>query len=423
MAEYNVNSVLADYIKQYGDQENPAHVAIGNMETARLKEEETRALFMELLEYKKLKDTNKIPMGFQVPVEVMEGLHKNVAPHLSQEEFSEVANVFKGVFGNNNQGQEKPETARPSKPTDFSNMGDMVIAALGAMGRNNPENYGEQLRSAVESKQKQGMLAYENQKELEAKTASAEATLAEKKEAREQKAWETAQALQQKLEIAMQQSEDKRYVADLMGQLKLANMNMMASLRRSEMELKLLMSKAALGKGKIVSPPVVKDWNTKKNAIDQYKALLKDFKPEYANYYFGGKLVTRIKQRTGSDTDRVNWWKNFKRLDAELRHELFGATLTTNEQKAWDDITINENTDSNIVTSNILLRSNIATDNLRNDVDGYLTAGYDIGNYAPPERTEKTGVEIVNKPKASPVKQKPIMGKSPGGKFIIERVD
>lgn len=72
---------------------------------------------------------------------------------------------------------------------------------------------------------------------------------------------------------------------------------------------------------------------------------LKDtFKPGYASlgiFGFGADLEAEALRRFGNEEGRkaVAWWANYQRLQAPNRHALFGATLTGNELKNYQEFT------------------------------------------------------------------------------------
>jgi hypothetical protein len=83
---------------------------------------------------------------------------------------------------------------------------------------------------------------------------------------------------------------------------------------------------------------------------------------------------------TSKDTkDRVNWWKKWNELDAEIRHDMFGATLTGYESKNWDSQTVNENADPAIIRQRMADRLSWATGAYKREIEGYEQAGYSTG--------------------------------------------
>ena len=102
----------------------------------------------------------------------------------------------------------------------------------------------------------------------------------------------------------------------------------------------------------------VKEISDKKNEIAKYTTLVDEFLDKYGGDVMFGPTKTQAYEKLGLNKERVNWWKRFRELDVRLRHELFGATLTSGEQKAWDLVTINENTNPAIIKEQLKMRTN-----------------------------------------------------------------
>lgn len=73
-----------------------------------------------------------------------------------------------------------------------------------------------------------------------------------------------------------------------------------------------------------------------------FDATAASMKPEYFGYGFdtAAFAAEEFKRRTGSDTEFTAFWNQLDTAQAERRHELFGATLTEGEQRAWNKIAI-----------------------------------------------------------------------------------
>ena len=132
--------------------------------------------------------------------------------------------------------------------------------------------------------------------------------------------------------------------------------------------------------GKILPAGKVQELSNKAQIISQYESLSKSFDPSYAGAIVGGPAATKIYERTGIKGERVNWWKQFKMMDAKLRNDLFGASLTANEQAAWDSVTVSENSDPETIRTALNTRKKIAQQALSREKEGYKTMGYNVGN-------------------------------------------
>ena len=166
------------------------------------------------------------------------------------------------------------------------------------------------------------------------------------------------------LEIRKQTSEENRLLREQMHKDNLA-------IRQAFLEL-------AKNTKNRLPPSAQKDINTKTSELDRYINLIGSYKDEYGGSIIGGKVMTEIYSRTGGKKDRVNWWKDWLFLDNKVRHELFGATLTPNEQRAWDAVTISENTNPEVAKNAMQTRLEIARNALNREIEGYSSAGWEV---------------------------------------------
>lgn len=110
-------------------------------------------------------------------------------------------------------------------------------------------------------------------------------------------------------------------------------------------------------------------------------ALVTEFKPEYAGKTVTGGWNTMVKELSGLGADQVDWWKEWKALDAIQRHELFGATLTGNELKNWRAITVNERSSPEVIKSAVLKRIAVVGTKYNTLKKNYASQGYDLGEF------------------------------------------
>lgn len=135
--------------------------------------------------------------------------------------------------------------------------------------------------------------------------------------------------------------------------------------------------------GKILPAGKVQELGKKEQSIAEYETLLKNFNPSYAGAIVGGPTATKAYERLGVKQDRVDWWKQFKLKDAKIRNELFGASLTANEQAAWDSVTVSENSNPEVIKKALSVRAKIAKQALEREKASYKAAGYNTGQKAP----------------------------------------
>ncbi|RYG90107.1 MAG: hypothetical protein EON59_00570 [Alphaproteobacteria bacterium] len=85
------------------------------------------------------------------------------------------------------------------------------------------------------------------------------------------------------------------------------------------------------------------------------------FKDEYSGNTVTGGLENTIQglySGFGSPGQR-DWWASFRTLDNQIRNDLFGATLTPSEQKAYADTSINERMDPRTIRENLGRREGV----------------------------------------------------------------
>ena len=190
MAEFNLANELQSALQPQQTYESSMKT-MGNMETDRVKHEELKALFQELISFKNAKDSGKIPQDYAPSQEVLQQLHQETAPHLSEDEFAKVAETFKVGIGGSNAPQSSPDAPQSIPSQDQgngafkesvpsgSNMGDVLLAALASMGRA-PSSFdiGGQMAEAIKSKQMMGLKKQEmasSEKERAMQLAAAKA--------------------------------------------------------------------------------------------------------------------------------------------------------------------------------------------------------------------------------------------------------
>ena len=94
-------------------------------------------------------------------------------------------------------------------------------------------------------------------------------------------------------------------------------------------------------------------------AAKKLENLYATFKPEYASmglpFGVGAEYALEAKARIGGEKNEeaYKWWSELKSMQAKDRKDLFGATLTNNEQKSWNSFNANENQAEGIIKANL----------------------------------------------------------------------
>lgn len=148
---------------------------------------------------------------------------------------------------------------------------------------------------------------------------------------------------------------------------------------KESMELKKMMFDINTDLRQRVPANVSVELSKKLSALDRYSNLLNSFEDQFGGKVVGGTIGTEIYSRLGWDKPRVNWWKDFKLLDSEIRHELFGATLTGYEKQSWDAVSISENSDPKVIKDVLNNRLKLSKNVLKREVETLEKSGYKPG--------------------------------------------
>lgn len=97
------------------------------------------------------------------------------------------------------------------------------------------------------------------------------------------------------------------------------------------------------------------------NEVAKLGSLSEEFNPAYGGHTIMGPWSTKIEKLFKDDPGKgqAEWWQDYKEMDAVKRHELFGATLTAVESKAWDAVTVDERTNPERIKEAIKKRMEI----------------------------------------------------------------
>jgi outer membrane protein OmpA-like peptidoglycan-associated protein len=123
-------------------------------------------------------------------------------------------------------------------------------------------------------------------------------------------------------------------------------------------------------------------------SLDKLKA---DFKPEYASlgafFGIGADLEFEAMRRLGTEEGRkaVKWWSQYSRLQAPNRHELFGATLTGNELKNYQEFTAKKSDSSDTILDQLEGQINYSLGTANQRRRSYESSGYRLPEAPPPD--------------------------------------
>jgi hypothetical protein len=142
--------------------------------------------------------------------------------------------------------------------------------------------------------------------------------------------------------------------------------------------------------GKLLPTKLVSDLGDIEDKVSRLGSLAETFNPSFAGKIITGGLNTKLKELSGTDSPQVNWWKEYKELDAMRRNKIFGASLTGNEKKSWDAITITERTDPKIVQKVIAQQGDIAQKAWGRMKVRFAKSGYDMSAFGEQDDTESS---------------------------------
>jgi hypothetical protein len=113
------------------------------------------------------------------------------------------------------------------------------------------------------------------------------------------------------------------------------------------------------------------------------RKLEQNFKPEYAALGilgFGADIEFEAKRRFGGEEAEkaIRWWSEYNRLQAPNRHALFGATLTGNELKNYQEFTAKKSDNPNVVLNQVKDQLSYTDALSRQRKRSYESAGYTV---------------------------------------------
>lgn len=174
------------------------------------------------------------------------------------------------------------------------------------------------------------------------------------------------------------------------------------------------------------------------------RKLQRDFKDEYAGlgiFGFGADLQYEAMRRLGSEEGQkaIRWWSEYNRLQAPNRHALFGATLTGNELKNYQEFTAKKSDDPKVVLNQVVDQLNYTEGLSRQRKRSYESAGYTVptadqvpdftNTYGEPTPTAAPGSTMPETGGATPSTAKPkytvgqeLPGRD-GKRYRVTRID
>lgn len=144
-----------------------------------------------------------------------------------------------------------------------------------------------------------------------------------------------------------------------------------------------------------LNPKTIADFNELQTQVERLQSLSDSFKPSYGGNTILGGWANTANELVGSNLDKVNWWKDYKELDAVRRNAIFGASLTGNEKSSWDAITVKERSSPETVRQAVENRLRLLSTAFNRMKGSYESGKYDVSGFqdmpVPPSEGFKGG--------------------------------
>lgn len=133
--------------------------------------------------------------------------------------------------------------------------------------------------------------------------------------------------------------------------------------------------------GKPLTQGVVTDLTKDAGKLENLGSLIANFKDDYSGNVVGGSienLAGRLGgERVGFATPgQADWWQQYDRYKNEVRNELFGASLTSGEQAAFEAADVIPNMDPKVARKNLATQREIIRKGLERKGRTWAAQGY-----------------------------------------------
>lgn len=114
--------------------------------------------------------------------------------------------------------------------------------------------------------------------------------------------------------------------------------------------------------------------------LDSYSGLKNaalGFQNDFAGNAIGGEVENWAQGILGTGTPgQRDWWSAFRATDNLIRNDLFGASLTDGEKRAYEQTTVSPSMRPEIIRQNLQRRVEIARKGLERQIDRYRATGF-----------------------------------------------
>lgn len=172
---------------------------------------------------------------------------------------------------------------------------------------------------------------------------------------------------------------------------------------------------ASTAGGKPLTQGTVKELTSDAGRLANLTSLGSSFKNEYAGNKWGGgaeNLVGRL-GLPGATPGQAEWWQGYDRIKNEIRNELFGASLTDSEKRAFEASDITPDMAPSVIKANLAKQEQIIQNALKRKAGTWQAQGYNKQalNFATDGILGEDGAPAADKPQSNRLRFNPKTGK------------
>jgi len=134
------------------------------------------------------------------------------------------------------------------------------------------------------------------------------------------------------------------------------------------------------GGGKTLPVGEIDKFATSANTVQSIRDLRGSFKNGFSGLGTSlGNVIGRFGVGSAAQGEQADWWQSMDAFDNVVRNQLFGASLTTGEQQAWERTTVTPGMDPARIRANLKARDALLDRALSRKAQAYEAGGYNAG--------------------------------------------
>lgn len=133
---------------------------------------------------------------------------------------------------------------------------------------------------------------------------------------------------------------------------------------RAAARINAAISAAGSGRGRPLSFTAAEKLAGHAAVLDNAERLKEGFKDKYVGHPIFGDARVALNKIIGGDKNMANWWQDYEAWKQQVRHDLYGASLTKNEKEAFEKYVVTPGTNPKIAADNIERQRAIAATGL-----------------------------------------------------------